>query len=77
MSYSILVHLLLSSYPGHVGIEGKEEADAADNPEFDATATRPEDAKVAATTSIINVFQRIWIARHSKVSAVKQSVHKC
>ena len=48
--------------PGHVGIQGSEVADvttrnAADNPLIDVIPIRPDDAKLAATNTISNVWQ--------------------
>ena len=50
-------------YPGHVGIQSNEEADAAarnaaDSPQVDAIVIQPEDATVVTTTNIINVRQQ-------------------
>ena len=46
----------------YVGIESNEETDvaaknAADSPWVDAIAIRPDDGKVAATSTIINMWQ--------------------
>ena len=62
------------------GTEGNEEADAAARHAADsqviAITIRHDDAKVAVTTTIINVWQKMWNERQGKVSAVKKSVRK-
>lgn len=35
------------------------------SPEVDVISIRPDDAKVAATTIIINVFQETWNSHHT------------
>ena len=64
-----------------VGIDGNEEADAAtrnaaDSPRIDAIAIPSDDRKIAATSTIINVWQQMRNTRQSKRAAVKQSVRK-
>ena len=65
-----------------VHIAGNEETGAAakhapDSPEVDAIDIQPAHAKVAARTTIINAWQQMLHARHSKLPSGKQSVRHC
>ena len=62
--------------PGRIAIEGNEEADAADNLRVDAIAIRPDDAKLVATSTIINACHQTCKTWQSKHSAMNESVRE-
>ena len=64
--------------PGNVCIEepDAEPRNPVDSPRVDAIAVRADDAKRAAISTIINVWQQTWNTRQRKLSAVRMAISR-